>query len=138
MNKIKIIGNDTSFEIPYEWILSEGLTDAMTDLEGSATRSTVTGKLYVTTIGMFPEFTISFKSGLTQGEIFPMLETFGIGADRKISITYFNAYKDTYYTMDCYVSRPSLVVKRYPDGTNTDDIEYASFELGLKPFERIS
>lgn len=126
MNKIKVSANGESFEFPFEWIESTGITPLVNDLEAKAERGITTGYLYRVRQAEIPSMKLKIKKSLTQAEVYPLLRVL---RQVKFQLYYFEKYENAFKTIDVYCKKPDMAVKEYPTDNNTDNIVYEPFEI---------
>lgn len=129
MNKIKIINpsnvNDY-FEIPWEWLEAGTYAPSLNDLEASAERGKLTGKLSRVRCAEVPSATLPIKKRLTQKELYPLLKLLRLV---KIHIYYFEKYENSYVTKEFYAQKPNPSIYKMPKDNNTDNIVYDEFTI---------
>lgn len=128
MNKIKVSTTDgsQSFEIPFDWVESTGITPILNDLEAKAERGITTGYLYRVRQAEIPSMKLKINKSLTQAQVYPLLS---ILRQTKFQLYYFEKYENTFKTIDVYCKKPDMAVKEYPTDNNTDNIVYEPFEI---------
>ena len=95
MRKINIstIDGSHSFDFPYEWIESSGLTPILNDLEAKAERGITTGYLFRVRQAEIPSMSLKINKCITQAEAFPMLRVL---REVKFKLTYFEKYDNAF------------------------------------------
>jgi len=129
MDKIKIINpsdENDFFEIPWEWLEKGTYSPSLNDLEASAERGKLTGKLSRVRCAEVPAATISIKKRLTQKELYPLLRLLRLV---KIHIYYFEKYLNSYVTKEFYATKPNPEIYTIPKDNNTDNIVYKEFVI---------
>lgn len=129
MNKIRIInpGDETDFfEIPWEWLEEGAYAPSLNDLEASAERGKMTGKLSRVRCAEVPAATLPIKKRLTQKELYPLLRLLRL---IKIHIFYFEKYENDFVKKEFYATKPNPSIYRIPDDNNTDNILYNEFTI---------
>lgn len=128
MNKIKVTTTDgaQSFEIPFDWIESTGVTPVLNDLEAKAERGITTGYLFRVRQAEIPSMKLKINKSLTQAQVYPLLS---IIRQTKFKLYYFEMYENAFKTIDVYCKKPDMAVKEYPTDNNTDNIVYEPFEI---------
>ena len=128
MNKIKVTTTDgtQSFEIPFDWIESTGVTPVLNDLEAKAERGITTGYLFRVRQAEIPSMKLKINKSLTQAQVYPLLS---IIRQTKFKLYYFEKYENAFKTIDVYCKKPDMAVKEYPTDNNTDNIVYEPFEI---------
>lgn len=128
MNKIKVSTMDgsRSFEFPFEWIESTGITPVLNDLEAKAERGITTGYLFRVRQAEIPSMTLKINKSLTQAQVYPLLR---ILRETQFKLYYFEKYENAYKTIDVYCKKPDMAVEKYPTDNNTDNIVYKPFDI---------
>ena len=131
MNKIKITNPNNGsdfFEIPWEWINVNDYTQILNDLEASAERGKLTGKLSRKRLAEIPSASIPINKRLKQEEVFPLLKLLKLV---KLNITYFEPYLNKFVTREFYATKPQLKIYQLPLDNNTNNILYDKFSIEL-------
>ena len=128
MNKIRVstTDNSLSFEFPWDWIESTGLTPILNDLEAKAERGITTGYLHRVRQAEIPSMKLKVSKSLTQAQVYPLLR---ILRQVKFKLYYFEKYDNAFKTIDVYCKKPEMAVKKYPADNNTNNILYEPFEI---------
>lgn len=129
MDRIKIINpSDESnfFEIPWEWLEKGTYAPSLNDLEASAERGKMTGKLSRVRCAEIPAATLAIKKKLTQKELYPLLNLLRLV---KIHIYYFEKYVNAFVTKEFYATKPNPSIYKFPKDNNTDNIIYDEFTI---------
>lgn len=138
MDKIKVINvNDENdfFEIPYEWLPKGTQGPTLNDLEASAERGKLTGKLSRVRCAEVPAATLDIDISLTQGQLFPLLRLLRMV---EINIYYFEKYENRFITRKFYAQKPNPSWRKVPSDNNTDNIEYEPFTINFAGYEDIN
>lgn len=138
MDKIKIINpKNTSdfFEIPWEWLEQGTYAPTLNDLESSAERGKLTGKLQRVRCAEIPAATLPIMEYTTQEKLYPLLKLLRLV---EINIRYFEKYENKFVTKRFYAKKPNPPVYRVPEDNNTDNIEYSPFTIEFAGYEDIN
>lgn len=137
MDKIKFMNMNESrfFEIPWEWVEKGGLKPKKNDLEATAKRGKLNGRLYRKRQAQIPDYTLQFVKELYR---FQILDLINIIKEEQIKVYYFDHFANKFVTVDFYVPPPELVVNQIPYDNNTKNILYAPFSLEFISYGDVS
>lgn len=131
MDKIKIINPSNSsdyFEIPWEWLPQGSQGFYLNDLEASAERAKLNGKLSRVRCAEVPAATLDIDKELTQAELYPLFRLLKLV---KVNVYYFEKYLNRFVTREFYAEKPNPTVKEYPKDNNTNKILYNKFSINF-------
>ncbi len=129
MDKIKIIDVDDNskyFELPWEWLPRGTQGPTLNDLEASAERGKLTGRLARVRCAEVPAASLDIDQRLTQGTLWPLLQ---ILKKPKVKIYYFEKYLNRFITREFYGPKPNPKYWKIPEDNNTDNIIYDKFTI---------
>lgn len=138
MENIRIINTKDEndfFDIPWEWLASGTQGPVLNDLEASAERSKMTGKLVRVRCAEIPSATLNIIGRHTQEELFPLFKLL-----RKVEIymRYFEKYENAIVTKRFYAQKPNPSIYQYPEDNDTNKIIYEPFTIDFAGYEDIN
>lgn len=138
MEKIKIINpadpNDF-FEIPWDWLEEGTYAPTLNDLEASAERGKLTGKLSRVRCAEVPAATLEISKALKQLDLKDFFRLLRLA---KIYIYYFEKYLDAFVTKEFYAEKPNPKIRTIPEDNNTDNIVYEPFTVNFSGYGDIN
>lgn len=129
MDKIRIINPKNTqdfFEIPWEWLPEGTQGPVLNDLEASAERGKLNGKLSRVRCAEIPAATLDIDKELTQEELYPLLKLLKLV---KVNIYYFEKYLNRFITKEFYAQKPNPTIKKIPLDNDTNKIVYNKFKI---------
>ncbi|MCI8575636.1 MAG: hypothetical protein HFI09_04115 [Bacilli bacterium] len=133
--EFKSVDGKLSFKLPWEWIEKDGIKPKTNDLEATAKRGKLNGRLYRKRQAQIPDHSLKFVQSLYRYQIKPLLN---IIKQEQIKVFYFDDWADKFVETDFYVPKPDLVRREIPEDNNTDNILYAPFEMEFVSYGDVS
>lgn len=107
----------------------------LNDLEASAERGKLTGRLSRVRCAEIPAATIDIDKRLSQKDLFPLLALLRKVA---INICYFEKYENAFVTKKFYAQKPNPPIFSIPEDDDTDNIIYDKFTINFSGYEDIN